>query len=107
MSGYHPILAQADGAVGDETRNRLIIFLAYAAVILIVAVWAVFIRKQKSKRRRINRRHPHTWQQSEPVEHRRHRRRREHSSALPQNPSLAEKGGLPPRRPDDVPPAGL
>ena len=112
MNSFAPMLAQSGSdfgaSVSDETRNRVLIFLAYAAVILIVAIWAVFLRKQKTKRRRIRRHHPHTWQQTEDTvaRHRRRHRGRRHSAELPQNPSLAEARGLPPKRPDDVPPAG-
>lgn len=116
MNFFSPILAQegasADGAVGawasltEETRTRLILFTTYAVVIIAILAWAVFIRKQKTKRRRIHRRHPHTWQQSDAAEKRRHHHRRKRLPSLPQNPSLAAAGGLPPRRPDDVPPKG-
>lgn len=113
MNCFAIILADADAggewvSMTDEARTRLIIFTAFAVVILGIFIWAAFIRKQKSKRRRIYRRQPHTWQQSgdEEKSRRRHRHRRKHTPDLPQNPSLADAGGLPPRRADDVPPPG-
>ena len=116
MSFFAPILAQesmsAADAVGawasmtEEARTRLIMFSAYALVILVLVGWAIFIRKQKNERRRVRKNHPHTWQQSGAVEKRHRRHHRKRSRDLSQNPSLAAAGGLPPRRPDDVPPKG-
>jgi hypothetical protein len=113
MNYFVPILAEADaGGVGssmtEEARYRLFSVTVFAVVILAVFIWAAFIRKQKGKRRRIYKRHPHIWQQSEDGEKRRgrHRHHRKRAPDLPQNPSLADSGGLPPRRPDDVPPKG-
>lgn len=112
MNYFHPILAEAEAggvwaSMTDEARTRLITVAAFAVVILAIFVWAVFIRKQKNKRRRIHKRHPHTWELSgdEGKSHRR-RHRRKRTPDLPQNPSLADSGGLPPRRADDVPPRG-
>jgi len=113
MNFFVPILAEADAdgagsSMADETHYRLITFTAFAAVILVIFVWAAFIRKSKSKRRRIHKRHSHTWEKSGDGEmkRRRHRHRRKLVPNLPQNPSLAASGGLPPRRADDVPPRG-
>ena len=118
MNIFAPILADAEvsgpdvmnawSSLTEEARYRLVMFSAYAVVILAILAWAIFIRKQKSKRRRIYKRQPHTWQQSEDAEKRRRRprHRRKRVSDAPQNPSLADAGGLPPRRPDDVPPQG-
>jgi predicted ABC-type exoprotein transport system permease subunit len=116
MKYFSPMLAQEEMSVdkafgawssmNEEARTRLIMFAAYALVIGVVLLWALFIRKQKAKRRRIYKKQ-HAWEQSEGVEKRRQRRRRRQRSApSPQNPSRAETGGLPPRRPEDVPPAG-
>src|SRR5438105_1556414 len=114
MNFFSPILAQAeDGAsdgvgwssMNDEVRNRLITFGAYALVMAVILVWVIFIRKQRNKRR-IHRRKPHNWQLSEDTKGRRHHRRRHQTAESPKNPSLAESGGLPPRRGDDVPPSG-
>jgi Flp pilus assembly protein TadB len=110
------ILAQDEAGelvLSKEADTRLILFLAYGAVILLLLGWAILIRKQKNKRRRIYRHQPHTWQldPTEEKEHRRRRRReRRRRSAHPKrqtNSTLAQSGGLPPRRPEDVPPAGL
>lgn len=109
MSCFSPILAQVeDSGAGfeNELRNRLITFGAYASVMLIVLIWAICIRKQKSKRRRIHRHRPHNWElpeQDQPRRHHRHRRRQK-TTELPKNPSRAEAGGLPPRREEPLPP---
>lgn len=109
MNHLVPMLAQSGtdfgATVSDEARNRILLFITYATVILAVVAWAVFIRKQQGKRRRI-RKHRPAPAADEPVRRRRRRRRQRHPAKLPQNPSLAEARGLPPRRPEDVPPAG-
>lgn len=111
MISLLPMLGQGeDGStfLADEAKYRLVMFGAYATVILLIAAWAIFVRKQKSRRRRIRR--PHGWQQKvEDGKHRhgRHRRHRSKNSQTPLNPTLAQSGGLPPTRPDDVPPHGL
>ena len=118
MNFFAPILAEAEVTGSDvigawsfmteEARYRLFTFSAYAIVIAALLAWVIFIRKQKTKRRRIYKHQPHTWQQSDDGKKRRRSQRHRHrrSSAAPQNPSLAAAGGLPPRRPDDVPPRG-
>lgn len=113
MNCFHPILAGAEAggvwaSLTDEARYRLITVTVFVVVILAIFIWAAFIRKQKSKRRRIYKHGPHTWEMKgdEGKSHRRHRHRRKRDPELPQNPSLADSGGLPPRRADDVPPRG-
>ena len=104
MSFFALILAQGESGAedADALHSRLITFAAYAAVIALALFWTLFIRKQRNKRRRIPRRKPHTWQLSgEERVHRHHHHRRPKGPELPKNPSRAEAGGLPPRRPDD------
>jgi len=119
MKFLRVMLADADGlsvseafgawsSLSEEARTRLVMFAVYGLLILLIAAWAIFIRKQKSRRQRIRR--PHGWQQTpEDRKHRhgRHRRHRSKKSAAPINPTLAQSGGLPPVRPDDLPPNGL
>lgn len=107
MIALLPMLGLADegASMVTETTQRLIIFSIYAVVILLIAAWAIFIRKQKSKRRRIRR--TRGWQRIPEGQKHRHGRHRHHRSKggnLPMNPTLAQSGGLPPIRPDDVPP---
>jgi len=96
--------------MNDDLRNQLIMLFLFAVVIIGSLIWAAFYRK--AKRRRVRIRRPHTWQTSsegEPTSRRRHRRERRRRSEHPRrpaNPTLAETGGLPPRRPSDEPPAG-
>jgi len=109
MSFFSFILAQAENGAEEAgaLSSRLITLGAYAAVIMIVLIWTIFVRKQRNKRRHVHRRKPHTWQMSEDEKpHRHHRRRRSKHPELPRNPSLADGEGLPPRRPDDVLPPG-
>ena len=96
-----------------STRAGLIIFSAIGLVILLVLLWAVFLRKS---RRRHSRHHSHEHSSSPneapeapndegdlspPQKGRKARRtRRRHRS---RNPTLAETGGLPPVRPEDSP----
>jgi len=97
-------------------RERLLILGALGLVTLLIAGWAVFIRKRRRRRREHHRwHHPSsssaaTAQTAEaedasaPREKRR-RRRRTGRRHRPRNPTLAETGGLPPIRPEDPPEA--
>lgn len=94
----------------EDLRNQLVLLMLFVVLAVGALVWAAFYRKSKSRRVRIRR--PHTWQ-SEPGETRssrrqRHRERQRRSAhpRSPKNPTLAETGGLPPRRPEDQPPTG-
>jgi hypothetical protein len=94
----------------EDMRNQLLLVLLLGALSLGLLIWAAFYRKSKQRRR--HRHRPHAWQ-VDPTEtrsdrRRRHRERRRHSEhpKLPMNPTLAETGGLPPRRPEDQPPVG-
>lgn len=53
------------------------------------------------KRRKHNRRRHHTHSQSSHAAHHGHRRRRKRRRSHRNNPTLAEVGGLPPKRPKD------
>lgn len=108
MNFFAPILAQVEDLdTGDAMRSRLITFGAYAFVMLVILVWVFFFRKQKRKRRHGHKPKPPNWELSDAQTARRgHRHRRRHTDGLPRNPSRAESGGLPPRRPDDVSPQG-
>jgi hypothetical protein len=95
-------------------------FITLSTLALVVALLAVMVL---AFRKRKHRHHsglsrsawPESAHKQPPIEsdfasangqiHRRHRKRRkEHRQ---RNPTLAETGGLPPARPDDVPPPGL
>jgi hypothetical protein len=120
MSLPHPIFAQSELSLGralsawtnmnQDLRNQLVLLLAFIIVAVGALIWAVAYRKAKHRRVRIRR--PHTWQlePGETKSGRRHRhnerRRRSTHPRPPKNPTLAESGGLPPRRPEDQPPAG-
>src|ERR1041384_8169943 len=98
--------------------QALTIVIAFLSVSLVAFIWAAFFPRQG----RPHRQHHHSHQPPEPPpqnngqaaahdekknssgSRRRRLRRREHR---PRNPTLAEAGGLPPVRPDDVRPPGL
>ena len=100
-------------------RDCLIVLGSLGVIILALAVWANYFRKSPSTNRRQRRRRgsegrePGSSQEVDLEQElrpsdqmnpkRRRKRRREHR---PRNPTLAEKGGLPPPRPDDVSPRG-
>ena len=92
-------------ALSNDARLRIILLLSMAAVTLGVLLWAVFLRKARKRRKRINR--PHNWElpADKRSDHHRHhhRRQRKRAAELPINPTLAESGGLPPVRPADQP----
>ena len=115
MSLLPPNFAPAQLALwmdSPEAQTRVLVFAGYAGVILLLLLWVLFVRKQKTKKRRVYRNHPHTWQLDPTEEKQRRRRRRQERkrrSAHPERPvnrTLAQSGGLPPRRPDDAPPPG-
>ena len=98
------------GLFASEIRGEDVRFWAIylGAVVLIGAggfMWAAFIRKSRKRRRKIRR--PHTWQLS-PDEHRsaksRGKHRRSKHVESPMNPTLADTGGLPSKRPEEEPP---
>ena len=115
MRFFIPMFAQDETGptmLSQDAHTRLVLFLVYGAVIALLIAWVIFIRKQKAKRKRVYKNQPHTWQRN-PEEDKERRRKRRHErqrrSAHPErplNPTLSESGGLPPRRPDDVPPPG-
>jgi type VI protein secretion system component VasK len=107
------IMAQARG-FSDPAKQEIIIFLlALGGCVFLVLLWAMFVRKPGGRRHRHRQPH-HGERQNKGVREerddqteeddeeggivrRRRRRRREHR---PLNPTLAETGGLPPRRTD-------
>lgn len=110
MRFFSPILAQ-DVSLGlsDEAKTQALYVGIFLTLILGLFLWAAFIRKSKQKRKRLTR--PHGWEMepgAEKSKHRRSHRRRSsgQSSNLKTNPTRADKGGMPPLRPDDVPPTG-
>ena len=104
-----------DGERKNATlRDVLLVLLCLAVLSLGLLLWAAYIRKRK----RHSSGHSHHLsrtpavggtaaageQESEP-RRRRHRHRRRRSSNYPQNPTLAQTGGLPPIRRDEPPTA--
>jgi hypothetical protein len=90
-------------------RERLLIFGALGLVTLLILAWAVFLRKKRRRRHEHHHSHHHSSKPAEvaqapageevptpPEKHR--RRRRSGHRHRPRNPTLAETGGLPPRR---------
>lgn len=90
--------------------NFFIFLGAITVVALLIFYWAFAIRKRKNRIRKYRRHHHHQpgirEQFKKAVEEiRQHRNRRRHEHR-PLNPTLAQTGGLPPRRePDEPPPA--
>lgn len=117
MNLFAPLLAEVEStevvnswvSMDSETRNLLLIIAVFAALVPAVFVWAAFFRKASRKKRHRHHR-PSSWEQSSESDKRgrRHRHRRQRSADLPRNPTLAETGGMPPRRPesdDPLPPS--
>ena len=105
--------------MGLTLKELLILLGAVSIVVLIVFIWAVYIRKTPRRHSHHHHHHHHSSSQSnidtdsdqqdpnaneERRYRRKRRRRREHR---PRNPTLAETGGLPPLRterpPDPLP----
>jgi len=96
------------------TRERLLIFGAIGLIILLILIWAVFLRKARRRGGEHHHSHHHSSKSAKasqsaarkdapppPEKHR--RRRRSGHSHRSRNPTLAETGGLPPKRPE-IPP---
>jgi hypothetical protein len=95
---------------GHIDAGWLEIFALLGAILLVVIglfFWAAFLRNTKKKRKRKYREHRGNYREKlgegageikEYIEKNRHHRRRGHRHP---NPTLADTGGLPPRRPED------
>jgi len=105
-----------DGERKNATlRDILLVLLCLGALSFGLLLWAAFVRKRKrrssghshrshqgSKTTAAGGMSASSEQGSEP-RRRRHRHRRRRSSNYPQNPTLAQTGGLPPIRRDEPP----
>jgi hypothetical protein len=94
------------------TLQQTVVFLFLFLVVGLIFVWAVFFRTKGHQHRRHHRHHkapaapapaPAGQVPFRPPHHHRRRRRRHHTE-FRRNPTLAETGGLPPRRDEGVPP---
>jgi hypothetical protein len=95
MNPTHALLL----AIGGDAQSRLLLIGALFAVTIgiMLAIWLV-IGKRHSRR---HKHELHRWQQpAEPKQSdaHKHKRRKERH----RNPTLADTGGLPQRRPDDT-----
>jgi hypothetical protein len=88
------------------TREGIIVFAALVLLIVLLLTWAVFLRKLRLRRSRHQSRDlspsaavidADDWGGAPKMRRKWRRRRRAHR---PRNPTLAETGGLPPRRSD-------
>jgi hypothetical protein len=108
---FSPIFALAKlfpetGRKDATLREILLVLVCLGTLSFGLLLWAAFIRKRK----RHSSGHSHHISKtaavgekgSEPRK-RRHRHRRRRSSNYPQNPTLAQTGGLPPVRRDEPP----
>lgn len=101
----------------QAAREALLLFGALLPVVALLVIWALFLRR-KRKRRHHHREHhgvelarsvagPGTEGESGASARRHHRHRHRQRSRFPLNPTLAQIGGLPGRRPGDAgPPPG-
>ncbi len=90
-------------SLNASTRDALIVFGAFALVVICVLLWALFVRKPK-RRQHSHRRSHHSPAVNRKAEEatvqgsRRRKWRRPRRHHRPINPTLAETGGLPPAR---------
>ena len=114
MLRFELMLAQSGDADGFWTNRMtagawdgLMLLGALLLVVLLVLIWAVFLRQRRHRHRSRHRRSGEVAvpipsaaeSRKEPFSLR--RRKRRHSEYLSRNPTLAETGGLPPLRQDD------
>ncbi len=91
-------------SMSPAMRETLILVGAMAFIALLIALWAVFLRKRGRRRHHHPHRHHHSQTERGPApeavpENRRRKwRRKRRRDHRPRNPTLAETGGLPPVR---------
>jgi hypothetical protein len=94
-----------------STREGIAMLGAIGLIILLVLVWAIFLRKRGRRRRLRHHAHHHSSNAPEgspapngdelfSSRHKRRKLRRHQRRHHPRNPTLAETGGLPPVRPE-------
>ena len=92
---------------GMRIQDMLAILVPVSVIMLLIVLWAVFIRKPKNEhgRTRVYKSAEEDFEELDDgtirKKKRHKRRRRDHRT---RNPTLAEAGGLPPMRPEDAPP---
>ena len=95
-------LARTARPVGPESAGAFaLVMMAVLGVVLLVVIWAVFIRKPSSGRRRERGRLTTAPPADSKDGESGRRRRRRRSRSGSRNPTLAETGGLPPLRDAD------
>lgn len=94
------------GGAASGWSDTMIILAAVLGLVILIVLWAVFIRK-RSDRRYNTLKVPSRRDLEQGAEQSGHRRRRRHrhKERRGRNPSLAEAGGLPPVRADQTPPS--
>lgn len=104
LNPIHP--SPAGGSGGLLLTDTVIILGAVLALVMLIVIWAVFIRKREDRRYNTLK-VPNTRNREEGNEDGKHRKRRRHHRRdhRSRNPTLAETGGLPPIRPDQPPPS--
>jgi hypothetical protein len=97
--------------IGLSSMTQMTIIFAAIGVVIVLLFLFVYVFRNRLFRKRKRRHHHHHHssapaapEENEPKRRKSRRLRREHR---PLNPTLAQKGGLPPVRDPDQPPAGL
>jgi hypothetical protein len=106
VSDLNPIAAAPRGGSGGLLLTDTVIILgAVLGLVILIVIWAVFIRKREDRRYNTLK-VPNSRNRDEGADQGRHRRRRRHHRRdhRSRNPTLAETGGLPPIRPEQSPP---
>lgn len=106
MSDLNPIHTTPAGGGGGGwlLSDAVIILGAVLGLVLVIVIWAVFIRKRENRHYNTLK-VPNTRSREENREGGRHRRRRKHHRRdhRGRSPTLAETGGLPPMRTEPPP----
>jgi hypothetical protein len=122
--GWFANLVRVLSSSVSPTVQFTVVFGVFILVIIAIFAWAAFFREQGGRHHHHRRHHRRNDRSLPPLTaaaaaaqkpgdpppfqrpHRRHRRRRRRHSDVRRNPTLAETGGLPPRRSEDTAPPG-
>lgn len=95
------------GAGPNFGRDILLIVAVGLGLLLLLVLWAAYFRRPARPEAGSHRSHRILEEGEEGGQHgHRHRRKKRKRDHRSRNPTLAETGGLPPRRPDEESPPG-
>jgi hypothetical protein len=106
--GGGPPVRPSRNLMGLQITDLLLVIICILAILTVLIIWAVFIRKPKNDqaRTRIYKSHHRTdvEERDDGTIRKRKRHKRQRRAHRQRNPTLSEAGGLPPMRSDSTSP---